>query len=71
MIKRDEAKRRIIAEWHPWVKSENILSANGRHGLLFFCFLEKERRHLLEFRASGDKWQDVHCWLLQEHLVSE
>ena len=71
MIKRDDAKRRIIAEWHPWIKAENISNPNGRHGLQFFCFIQKERSHLLQFSASGDKWQDVHCWLIQAHLVSD
>jgi hypothetical protein len=67
MIKRDEARRRILAEWPLWSAAQsNPTLANG---LMFFSFLQKERRHLLEFRASGDKWQDVHCWLLQERLV--
>jgi hypothetical protein len=71
MIKRDEAKRRIVAEWYLRTKAENITNAKGIDGLMFFCFVQKEHGHLLQFRASGDKWQDVHSWLIQARLVSD
>jgi hypothetical protein len=67
MIKRDEAKRRILPEWPSWSATQSTPTLGN--GLLFFSFLQRERSHLLEFRASGDKWQDVHCWLIQAHLV--
>jgi hypothetical protein len=37
----------------------------------FFLYLEKERPDLLNFRASGDKWQIVHAWLLRERRVKD
>lgn len=37
--------------------------------LSFYNFLLNERRHLLNFRGSGDKWQDVHSWLIQAGRV--
>jgi hypothetical protein len=64
-------KRRIVAEWYPWTKAQNINNAEGVDGLMFFCFLQKEYGHLLQFRSSGDKWQDVHSWLIQARLVSD
>jgi len=39
--------------------------------MLFFSFLEKERPDLLNFESSGDKWQDVHAWLLRERRVKD
>jgi len=71
MIKRDEAQRRIVAEWYPWAKAQNITNAKGIDGLLFFGFLQKEHGHLLQFRTLGDKWQDVHSWLKQARLVAD
>jgi hypothetical protein len=32
---------------------------------VFFGYLEKEKPELLDFRASGSKWQIVHLWLRQ------
>jgi len=58
MIKRDEAKRRILAEWPSWSATQATPTLGD--GILFFSFLQRERSHLLEFRASGDKWQHVH-----------
>jgi hypothetical protein len=31
-------------------------------GMMFFAYLQRERRDLLEFKSS-EKWQDVHGWL--------
>ena len=67
----DEARRDILREWLAWVAANNVTNANGTHGFLFFGFLQKERGHLLTFKASGDKWQVVHGWLLQAQLVSD
>ena len=68
---RDQAKRAILEEWRLWAAETNIKNANGRDGLRFFRFLERECKHLLAFRASGDKWQVVHSWLLRAKLVSD
>jgi hypothetical protein len=71
MMKQDDAKRRIIVEWRSWAASNNIINANGNHGYKFLWFVKKEHNDLLEFRASGDKWQTVHSWLLSARLVSD
>ena len=68
---RDQAKRAILEEWRLWAAETNIKNANGRDGLRFFRSLERECKHLLAFRASGDKWQVVHSWLLRAKLVSD
>jgi hypothetical protein len=68
---RDQAKRAILEEWRSWAAETKIKNPNGRDGLRFFCFLEIECKHLLAFRASGDKWQVVHSWLLRAKLVSD
>lgn len=67
MIKREDAKRRIIAEWHSWSATQS--NATLGNGMMFFLFIQKERSDLLEFRASGDKWQHVHSWLIHARLV--
>jgi hypothetical protein len=69
MMKREEAKRKIIAEWDSWSASNKIMNATPGDKLTFYNFLLKERRQLLDFRASGDKWQDVHSWLIQTGRV--
>jgi len=71
LMKRDEAKRQIVAEWHPRAKSNNIVKANGIVALRFFGYLQREHSHLLQFRAQGDKWQWVHIWLREARLVSD
>jgi hypothetical protein len=58
MMKRDDAKRRIIVEWRSWAASNNIINANGNHGYKFFWFIKKEHNEL-------------HSWLLSARLVSD
>jgi hypothetical protein len=70
-MRQDEARERILHEWHSWVTATNTNNPSGRDGLRFFTFLQKEREYLLEFRASGDKWQIVHGWLSRARLVSD
>ncbi len=66
----DEARRAILAEWHSWAAA-NTRKRTGGDALRFFQYLQKERNHLLSFRAKGDKWQVVHRWLLRAGLVSD
>ena len=40
------------------------------NGILFFVYLTKDRPDLLMFKRRGDKWQDVHGWLLGACRVS-
>jgi hypothetical protein len=67
MMKQDEARRRILAEWPSWSATES--EPTRMNGLMFYAFLQSERPHLLEFRSSGDRWQYVHIWLKREGLV--
>jgi hypothetical protein len=69
-MKRQEAKQKIVAEWDSWSLSNKITNATPGDKLTFYNFLLKERPHFLDFRASGDKWQDVHGWLIQARRVS-
>jgi hypothetical protein len=66
-----EAKRLILIEWHSWIAATNTANPNGRDGLIFFGFLQKDRNHLLTFKAAGDKWQVIHGWLLSANLVCD
>jgi hypothetical protein len=65
----NDAKRAVLEEWHSWIVAMSISNANGRDGLRFFAFLQKERDHLLRFKASGDKWQVIHGWLLRANIT--
>jgi len=67
----EDAKQAILKEWHLWAAATSSNNAKGADGLLFFEFLQKERYHLLTFRAPGDKWQVIHSWLLRAKLVSD
>ena len=69
-MKRDQAKQSIVAEWDLWSASNKITNATAGDKLKFYNFILKERPHLLDFKASGDKWQDVHSWLIQSRRVS-
>jgi hypothetical protein len=31
----------------------------------YFEEIQNKRPHLLSFRFKGDKWQQVHCWLME------
>jgi hypothetical protein len=71
-MKKDDARRLIISEWHTWRQARiPDREANGNDGLVFFGFLQHESPGLLGFRDSGDKWQTVHAWLLRAGLVSD
>jgi hypothetical protein len=71
-MKRDDARRLIISEWHQWRQARiPETEANGTEGFVFFRFLQRERPGLLNFRDSGDKWQTIHAWLLRDGLVSD
>jgi hypothetical protein len=67
---KDEAKWAIIREWDDWAPKHPD-DAKIMNGMMFFTYLQKERPDLLEFKSSGDKWQDVHGWLLSDRRVKE
>ena len=72
MAKKEDspAKLAIIREWDAR-SLEHPGDAEIQDCMLFFSFLEKERPDLLNFELSGDKWQDVHAWLLRERRVKD
>ena len=63
------AKLAVIREWDAW-SLKHPGEANIHDCVHFFSFLEEERPDLLNFQ-SGDKWQDVHAWLLRDRRVKD
>jgi len=61
-----EAEHLILAEFQEW---------QGKYGTgdfhldmpSFHCWLSGEKKELLRFNCSGDKWQRVNAWV-QESL---
>ena len=66
-MEKDKAQRAILSEWDQW-KPLNPDDAKVMNGMLFFTYLQRERRSLLDFR-SNNKWQSVHGWLLRAGRV--
>lgn len=66
-MKQEQAKERIIAEFHSWASQQK--NPAERNGFVFFNHLEMNRPDLLNFKCSGDKWQRVHGWLLNARFV--
>jgi hypothetical protein len=69
-IAESEAEFAIVAEWHAWTPI-NRSDKTALNGLLFFNYLQRHRPHLLDFNASGDKWQHVHCMLIHAGIVKD
>ena len=68
----EQAREKIVALWPSWAKKNKVENANGRDGLMFFTFIQREHARLLSFKtASNDKWQVVHGWLMRARLVSD
>lgn len=63
MYKVEEARRIVIDLWREWPRKSDPPNSEDMFG--FFCHLEGEGSHALNFRCKGDKWQRVHGWLLQ------
>jgi hypothetical protein len=62
-----EVEQLIVAEWRTWSKQRG--SYSGADMLSFYCWLQKDRSHLLLFRCSGDKWQKVRGWLQRDEDI--
>ena len=69
VVAESEAEFAVLAEWHAWTPC--LRDKTLMNGLMFFFYLQRHRPHLLNFEAYGDKWQDVHCWLLHAHCVKD
>lgn len=69
-LKQAEAKKII---WQEWSKYRPSISANGNINggdmFTFFCVLSSTMPELTKFRARGDPWQIIHCWLLEYERV--
>lgn len=71
-MKKADARIQIIREWHGWVEETHPdRLPSGNVALGFYGHLQTNRPDLLNFRASGDKWQVVHGWLLNARLVGD
>jgi hypothetical protein len=61
-VKKGGARAAILSEYDRWAKRHpDDVTVMG--GFLFFRYLQNERSELLDFRASGSKWQIVHGWI--------
>jgi hypothetical protein len=61
-VKKGGAKGAILSEYERWSKKHPV-DAAIMGGFLFFRYLQNERSDLLDFRATGSKWQIVHGWI--------
>ncbi len=70
MMNKREAEQAILHAWDVW--AANPLHASSlEDGMAFFTYLQRQRPDLLDFKHSGDKWQDVHSFLLGGRRVTE
>jgi len=72
-MKKDEAKRIILAEWRDWWEATRgeREKATGNDALAFHGYLRTEKPHLLIFGHHGDTYQPIHGWLLHARLVTD
>ncbi len=73
MLTDDEAHTEVLGAWKDWKQSHvpHIRQPSGAVTFIFFGYLRSERPDLLEFRYNGDKWQQVHAWLLDAREVTD
>jgi hypothetical protein len=72
-MKIKDAETRIIQEWDTWVDEHSTATSvpDGGAGEFFFEHLSRERRELLRFQYTGDKWQRVRGWLRRHRRVTD
>ena len=73
-MKKDEARREVIRAFDKWWKDrdhEQGDKGTGNDAMVFFGQLRQSNPQLFDFKASGDKWQVVHGWLLSADRVSD
>ena len=72
MILQADAKPLILREWDLWWRGRGeARDATGNDGFTFYCELEGKNHPALNFRDRDDKWQTVHCWLLESRRVND
>ena len=72
-MKREEARREIIRYWRAW-RAENLpddKDTTSMDALAFYDYLRSNRSDLLDFKFSGDKYQQIQSWLRERGLVSD
>jgi len=62
MLTEKDAKRVILNEWSKWNAKTGANQADMR---AFYEWLKSERPTLLNFRATGDRWERVKIWLIR------
>jgi len=70
----DDAQSKIVRAFdHWWSKrgNEPSIKATGNDAFAFFSDIQTSDSELLDFKASGDKWQVIHGWLLSSDRVSD
>lgn len=70
-MKRDDAKRLILAKWDSWSRDNAPDNPTGRDALAFYAHLRENHPRWLTFRYPGDRWQAVHSWLIRANKVSD
>lgn len=66
-MKRSDARTAIVRVYkYEYLKDPDAVNATGSSigALPFYKWLEREHPELLDFRASGDKYQLVAGWIL-------
>ena len=62
----------IIDEWDKWAEGKISKGEKGTdvQGLEFHSYLGREKPLLLEFKYSGNRWQQVKVWLREAERIS-
>jgi hypothetical protein len=68
-MRRKDAQVGVLREWDIWRAKNPHEPANGTVAFIFYGYLRTERSDLLTFKTSGDRWQDVHGWLINGRRV--
>jgi hypothetical protein len=59
---KQEIEKRVRQLW----RERRPKQPTGEDMFAFFCELQNESPELTTFPNSGDPWQTMHCWLLDE-----
>jgi hypothetical protein len=65
-VKKADAELMVVRLWHDW--PDRYEPASPGKGLRFYSWLCAEHPHVMEFRASSDKWQVMSGWLNRHQL---
>ena len=68
-MKQDQAKPLIFKEFRSWIWDKKIENPTPFDALVFYEDLVARNSDFLGFRCSGDRWQVIKGWLLNESLI--